>query len=561
LERASLWDNPVTTIFLVFSVALFSPSLNSIRQDAGYFRELDVLERLQDSLPDNYEIFHSVALHTLHEGKDHHGEIDLVVLSPNGAILLMEVKAGDVILRGGGVFKLYRDRESDVARQTQTQYAALRNRLAAAHLSTCVTNCLVLPDYRIADAQVVSIPRERIIDASEFDRIGTRVRELLSTQRAQSDVESIRRFLANEFRVSIDLQILGDQLRRTSRRLADGLAIWATRISSPSGIIRIQATAGSGKTQLALRLLNDAAANQLRALYVCFNRTLADHIGRLAPARTKVVSFHELCVEYFRRTQAEPDFSQPGIFQTLSQRYCEAAESLPMHYDFIVIDEGQDFEPEWVASLLPQLQEQGRLYLLDDDAQRLYERESFDLTDAVTLISRDNFRSPRAICMVINALRLSDLPVDARSPYEGELPGFRVYDDEAELQRQTAQAVRDLQTRGIALADIALLSAHGRQKSALLNSENINGFSTRRFTGSYSRDGEPLWTDGELLIESIYRFKGQSAAGVVLSELDFSALNDQVRHMLFVGMTRAHLALELVLSRTAEACLTKEFGA
>jgi len=34
-------------------MALFSPSLDTVRQDAGYFREMDVLERLQDSLPDN----------------------------------------------------------------------------------------------------------------------------------------------------------------------------------------------------------------------------------------------------------------------------------------------------------------------------------------------------------------------------------------------------------------------------------------------------------------------------------------------------------------------------
>jgi len=470
-------------------VAQLSPSLNPTRHDAGYFRELDVLQRLQESLPDNYEIFHSVALHTLHEGRDRHGEIDLVVLGPNGAILLIEVKAGDVVLRNGGIFKPYRDREKDVTRQTQTQYAALRSRLAAAHLATDVTNCLVLPDYRVGDAQTVSIPRARIIDASEFEQLGTRVRELL----------------------------------------------------------------GNG------RMHDDAAVNQQRALYVCFNRALADHIGRLAPPRAKVVSFHELCVEHHRQTATEPDFSQPDIFQTLAETYCAAAEHQPARYDLIVIDEGQDFEPAWVGALLPQLQAQGRLYLLEDDAQRLYERDAFDLSDAVTLVCNDNFRSPRTICNVINALGLTDQPIDARSPHEGELPGFRVYASNAELHRETAQAVRDLQARGIALADIAVISGHGRQKSALLNADNIDGYTTKRFTGSYSRDGEPRWTNGDLLVESVYRFKGQSAAAVVLSEFDFPELNDQARHKLFVGMTRAHLAVELVLSKSAEKCLAKAF--
>jgi hypothetical protein len=61
-------------------------------------------------------------------------------------------------------------------------------------------------------------------------------------------------------------------------------------------------------------------------------------------------------------------------------------------------------------------------------------------------------------------------------------------------------------------------------------------------------DGTPCWTAGELLVDSIYRFKGQSASGVVLSELDFDALTDIERRKLFVGLTRAHLAVELVLS-------------
>ena len=42
-------------------------------------------------------------------------------------------------------------------------------------------------------------------------------------------MESLRRFLGNVFKVSIDLQVLGDQVRQTSRRLADGLATWVPR--------------------------------------------------------------------------------------------------------------------------------------------------------------------------------------------------------------------------------------------------------------------------------------------------------------------------------------------
>ena len=541
-------------------MAQLSPSLNLIRQDAGLFRELDVLERLRDSLPDGYEIFHSVDWHSVHGGMDQHGEIDLVVLGPNGNILLIEVKAGNVILRDGGVFKLYRNHESDVGRQTRVQFGAMVSRLKAAQLHAYVTNCLVLPDYRIGNAEVVAIPRERIIDATEFDSLGTRVRELMSHGHTQSGVESVRRFLSNEFSVSVDLRAMGDQLQKASRRLADGLATWVPRISSPSGIIRIQATAGSGKTQLALRLLNDAAASQQRALYVCFNRLLADHIGHIAPGRARIASFHELCVDHFSQTQGAPDFNAADIFETLSKTYCEAADGLPEKYDLIIIDEGQDFDPAWVASLLPQLRQTGRLYLFEDESQRLYERDAFDLADAVSLVCNDNFRSPRALCSVINALRLVDQPVDARSPYEGEIPGFWVFKGEQDLKQKTVEAVRSLLSRGIPLSEIVVLSGKGRLKSILLDADCLEDWPTRRFSGKHTRNGDPEWTEGDLLVESVYRFKGQSASGVVLTELDFDMLDDKVRRKLFVGLTRAHLAVEMVLSEAANACLVKELN-
>ncbi len=99
-------------------MATLTPSqLPSLREDGGLFRELDVLERLRLGLPEDYEIFHEVNWHNVREGVDRHGEVDIVVLAPNGNVLLMEVKAGLVLLREGGIFKRYGTQEKDVLRQ------------------------------------------------------------------------------------------------------------------------------------------------------------------------------------------------------------------------------------------------------------------------------------------------------------------------------------------------------------------------------------------------------------------------------------------------------------
>jgi superfamily I DNA and RNA helicase len=121
--------------------------------------------------------------------------------------------------------------------------------------------------------------------------------------------------------------------------------------------------------------------------------------------------------------------------------------------------------------------------------------------------------------------------------------------------RLTEVAVGVLLARGIALADIAVISFRGLGKSLFAQADTLGRHSVRRFTGKYSASGEALWTAGELLVDSVYRFKGQSAAGVVLTEMDFSELDEAAKRKLFVGMTRAQLGLEMVMSRAAEGAV------
>ena len=125
---------------------------------------------------------------------------------------------------------------------------------------------------------------------------------------------------------------------------------------------------------------------------------------------------------------------------------------------------------------------------------------------------------------------------------------------------QVEAAVGTLMARGFALSDIAVVCGRGREKSALLNRVGIGPWLTRRFTGVYDGNGEPRWSQGELLVESVYRYKGQSAPAVVIAEFDFAELDETARRRLFVALTRAQMAAELVLSARAERCLAEVFG-
>lgn len=453
-------------------MAVVSPSLLvPLRADAGRYRELDVLARLRDHLPAHFDVFHSIGLHALQGDRDRYGEIDIAVLAPDGSLLLIEVKAGAVVLRDGAIFKVYRDAECNVARQSMTQRAALQNRLQEAGFKTPILSCLVLPDYTFDDAQIVSMPRERIIDATRFDGMVTLVQQWLGSVHSDVDRPALRRLLLNQFRVTPAMDVLRDQLQGTVRQLADGLATWVPRISSPSGIVRVQATAGSGKTQLALQLLETAASDKLKALYVCFNRSLADCVRDMAPARVEVANFHDLCVDHYRRQHGAPDFGAPGAFEAMAASYQAASSGFATRLDVLIVDEAQDFAPDWVESVGALLHAGGRLYLLEDADQRLYRQDDFDLVDAVQITCRDNFRSPVAICNVINALALAP-SIRSMNPYQGELPDILTYDGDAQLVAAVDSAVTTLLARGFALDDIAIVSGRGRSNSALLNRSN-----------------------------------------------------------------------------------------
>jgi hypothetical protein len=58
----------------------------------------------------------------------------------------------------------------------------------------------------------------------------------------------------------------------------------------------------------------------------------------------------------------------------------------------------------------------------------------------------------------------------------------------------------------------------------------------------------------------VRRFKGQAAPAVVLSECDLDELSLPNRRLLFVGLTRARVHLEWVVSRRTENLILQALG-
>ena len=63
-----------------------------------------------------------------------------------------------------------------------------------------------------------------------------------------------------------------------------------------------------------------------------------------------------------------------------------------------------------------------------------------------------------------------------------------------------------------------------------------------------------------MLVESVYRFKGQAAPAVILTEIDFDVLDDKAARKLFVGATRSAMKLVLILHQKSAARLLERLG-
>ncbi|SDC94796.1 AAA family ATPase [Paraburkholderia lycopersici] len=524
---------------------------------AGEQVELDVLAQLAKGLPESYELFHRVDWANAEPHRDSHGELDIVVVNSAGDVAVLEVKAGEIEATGDGLFKQYGAQRKDVGQQAGWQFRSILKRLKSEGLDVRLLHCLVLPHYRVGGEGTIDYPRERIADADDCLDLAGFVQRRLGAGRPDARRERVRAFLLDRVRVQPDVSALAGTLQRRVSEISGGLARWVPRIAVASGVVHVRATAGSGKTQLALTLLRQACVAQKAASYVCFNRPLADQMRTFAPSGVEVSSFHQLCWKTASRPRVEPDF------EALATRYLEEQARAAPDLDVLVIDELQDMQAAWVQALISRVREEGRIYLLEDPEQCVYpDRAQIEIGDAVVITARENFRSPRRVAESINLLRLTDEPVAPCAPFAGTQPAFTTYGSASgkRVADATADAVRRCLGSGYALQDIVVLCWRGRAHSELLAQDTLAVWTLRKFTGDYDDLGEPLYTEGDLTIETVRRFKGQSAPAIVLTEVDFDPSDGLWPNLLFVGLTRARLHVEVVIADAAAQALAQRLA-
>ncbi|WP_322008064.1 ATP-binding domain-containing protein [Paraburkholderia tropica] len=539
-------------------------------------RERETLALLERGLPAGYTVYHGVHWTRLAEGFSVFGEADFAIVSPSGRVMIVEQKTGFLRETKDGLVKAYMQTERNVAVALARTMEGLHRRFTAAfgagtyHLE----ELFYCPDHVVRDPAIAGVNPARIVDATRKGQLAAIIREALPADEARlPSASKVHHFLADELALTPDASALVGAAGTLVTRLAGGLATWARRLEFAPFRLRVIGTAGSGKTQLALQVMQDALARGQRTLYVCFNRPLADHIAKVAPPEVKVANYHQLCDWVARDGGHVPDFEGANVFETLEQRFAQTPIDARWQFDVVIVDEGQDFQQAWVEALARLLRPGAAWWWLEDPLQNLYVREPVALPGWTVLRETTNYRSPRDILAFLRDVAGATVPalagLSAASPFGGSEVTVFAWDeatdkatDEGEGESTVVAATRRAVTQALALGfrkqDIVVLSFRGREHSHFTALDHLGPHRLRSFTGEYDLFGVPQYRDGDLLLDSIYRFKGQSAPCVILTDVDFDTLDERAVRKLFVGATRATMKLIVVASPRAARLLGHE---
>jgi len=529
-------------------------------------RHADTLALLAAGLPDAYTVYHGVHWTNVERGFSVFGEIDFVVVDRAGRMLLIEQKTGFLEEGPDGLLKRERGRMRSLPVQMARTVATIRDKLR--RRPGCegvdVDYLLYCPDYTVRRVEAAGISSDRIVDARGRDRLPAIVRSILPDAGAQLAAplvaQQVDRFLRDVIELETDVSALVGQAQALVTRISGGLAHWARQLEFEPFRLHVRGTAGSGKTQLALAEYRDAIARGLRPLYVCYNRPLADHFASIVPEGGEVATFHTLCQRLLRDAGRSPDLGAPGAFERMEAEAASVAVAGRWLFDAVIVDEGQDFSEAWRDQVLRHAQPGSRVIWLEDPMQALYGREPAPLPGWVTLHAQTNYRSPREVVRLLRALLPAGVAIEAAGPLADADIEVLAFDDHEGMIGATKEAVRRCLAAGFRRSDIAVISYRGREQSRLMALEHLGPHRVRTFTGRFDLLGQPAFTEGDLLVESVYRFKGQAAPAVVLTEVDFDRLDDKAVRKLFVGATRATMKLAIVASRRSAEVLQGLLG-
>ena len=364
------------------------------------------------------------------------------------------------------------------------------------------------------------------------------------------------------------MRVMDLQQEQLARSLGDGHRV-------------IHGVAGSGKTMILgyrAELLAQAARKDRPVLVLCYNEPLAVKLAQTMAAkglddRVHVRHFHKWCHQQLVAFGQSLPADGRGFFERLVDHVIRAVDrkQIPSgQYLAVLIDEGHDFQPEWLK-LVTQMVDPSTnsLLLLYDDAQSIYERArtrqfSFKSVgiqaQGRTTILKINYRNTRQILatarlVAADLLRPEEKDDDGvprlqpmSSGREGpaplviRLPGLR---DEA---RRIAELLGSAHQEGRAFGEMAIICRHHDVMEACAQALRRHRlpFQMRKRTGDFDPASDTI------KVMTMHASKGLEFPLVALpgiGRMPEPGLDEvEEARLFYVAATRATEALVITLS-------------
>ena len=531
--------------------------------------EIETLAILRDSLPNDYTVFHGVHWSRQYKGRTLYGEIDFVVMNQAGRVLCIEQKNGRLDEAQGQLFKDYGDSRKNVGDQILRSIDNIRDKFAyqvgrSPRLE--VEYLIYCPDYALKQLSAAAVDAERVVDAHSRDQLGVRIQTILPPEAPDPGgwADKVDAFFRQTFEVVPDIHAHIGAQEKHYTRLSHGLLEVLTNIEMAPLRLHVLATAGNGKTLVARHFFDQCLERGHRPLLLCFNRPLAERLKHLvAPgvspgvARAGMVeTWYGFCDQFLKSRDIQLDFeamrTDPDFWAKAAKQVEEQAlgrtPSDDWRFDTLIVDEAQDFEADWFEAVRLFLRTGADILWLEDPNQNVRDTDAVGLQDQgfVGYRSLLNYRSPELIARFI-AQALPEFSFTCANDLPGLGVGVTPYDDPSDQPRLVGRIVGRLLSQRFRTQDIAVLSCRGLTSTALKDAQRVGNHTLARFTGAYDLFGNQTYSKGQILFDSVRRFKGQQAAAVILTDVDPREKRlAQELQILFCGLTRATVRLEVV---------------
>lgn len=498
-------------------------------------------------LPDDWNIYHSVNW----QKKDQYGivrwgEADFLIFNPLYGVLVAEVKSGGIDYECGNWIQTRLDTlEKNIMKNPFKQadrskyklIEELDNNLPLGE--KCFVDKIVwFPSISNADIEKISLPMEynkKLILSK--DSLDNPLEALMGAYQFYSakkfnhlsyvGEKKVKEIIMPNFKLVPSASNIKDEADYIFYQLTNEQEKVLNFICDQK-TVAIQGSAGTGKTFIAVEQAKRFAKNG-KVLFLCFNRYLNNHLNsKFSNSKIDFYSLHS----FISKHSGEDIYNIDRCKKEL-----EKIELKELGYEFIVIDEAQDFSGEILEIFYKKCTKESiKLIIFYDKNQLIFQNElpniikEFD--SKLTLLK--NCRNTVKIASSVNSI--FNMPIETNElSVLGIMPALNYSDSKEKIILDIINKIDGYIKSGFKCDDIVILTLSTEDKSIL---SNINKL------GNYQISSTPK--DNQIFFTTSKKFKGLESNIVIVVDFEPEKYVDyNYRKNLYVSLSRARQRLEL----------------